>query len=607
MHDVDIRRLTATRDATFESFDRGGQVARGTVGSWLGSSVRRLTDAQLALAAAAVLFALGAWPVMTVDIPPLQDLPNHLATISILEHPEQYPEFVFNGFLKTNAALFTWLYGVGRLVGAVAAARLFLLLVLATNALVFPRFVLELATGSLRERRGKMLVATLFAVPMIHNWFVSMGMLDFALGVPLSMALLILLHRQKAAPTMLRGVAIAVTALLTWYAHVFALIVVHLLVTLEVLFPAGARAALDEVRHEPAPTWLGARWRTLVKIGLPLLPSTVLCLVSIFHQLTEPTGAMSGYVSVRTLLPAWELVYNLWAEWMYGFTWLSLSTLVMALALAAYAWKNRHDRPAFFSPLAFAVLLAMYTFAPYIATNWFHVNSRFTPYLWLAALLRVPARLPRRFAVGLAVCGLLYSASMGIDYVRLDRDRARFTAGMAAVPEGARLLPLLFRRQETSENTRSLQHAWGFYVTEKHTSAPLLFAHSTSFPLTYSSPPPVRFNHLVLESFAPNMSSASWMCDELRNGGVVVDDCQAEYQLRWAEFWREATPLYDHVLTWDASPEALALVPADYRPTFREDKLIIWERTPAPAGLSEGFAPRASRAAPSDMIARAHR
>jgi hypothetical protein len=604
MHDVDIQRLTGSREASFEPFDRGA--FDGSVGS-VGSSVRRLTEAQLALAASATLFALGAWPVMTVAIPPLQDLPNHLSTIAILDHPEQYPEFVFNGFLKTNAALFTWLYGVGRLVGAVAAARLFLLLVLAANALVFPRFVLELATGPLRERRGKMLVATLFAVPMIHNWFVSMGMLDFALGIPLSMLLLVLLHRQKSAPTVLRGVAIAGTAMLTWYAHVFALIVVHLLVVLDLLVPNGARAALVEVQSAPAKTWLGARWRETLKVGVPLLPTTLLALWSIFRHMTEPTGAMSGYVSVRTLLPAWELVYNLWAEWMYGFTWLSLSTLVMALALAGYAWKNRHDRPAFFSPLAFSVLLVMYTFAPYIATNWFHVNSRFTPYLWLAALLRVPARLPRRFAVGLGLCAVLYSGAMGIDYVRLDRDRARFTAGMAAVPEGARLLPLLFRRQETSENTRSLQHAWGFYVMEKHTSAPLLFAHSRSFPLTYSAPPPVRFNHLVLESFAPNMTSASWMCDQLRNGGVVVDDCQAEYQTRWTEFWREATPLYDHVLTWDASPEALAQMPPEYRPTFREDKLVIWERTPAPAPVSEGFAPRASRAAASDMIARAHR
>ena len=71
------------------------------------------------------------------------------------------------------------------------------------------------------------------------------------------------------------------------------------------------------------------------------------------------------------------------------------------------------------------------------------------------------------------------------------------------VPEGATLLPLVFRSKGTSENTRSLLHAWGYYVVEKQTSAPLLFAHSRSFALMYREPPDTQFNHLVLESFAP--------------------------------------------------------------------------------------------------------
>jgi hypothetical protein len=116
-----------------------------------------------------------------VEVPPFQDLPNHLAAITIMEHPERYPEFAFNGFLKTNAALFAWLYVVGKVTGLKLAAKLFALIVLALNAIVLPRFVLTL-TGS----RRRMLVATLFAWPMVHNWFVSMGMLDFALAVPLS-------------------------------------------------------------------------------------------------------------------------------------------------------------------------------------------------------------------------------------------------------------------------------------------------------------------------------------------------------------------------------------------------------------------------------------
>ena len=114
--------------------------------------------------------------------------------MTVIQHPDRYPEFVFNGFFKTNSALFTWLLLVGNVVGTTAAARLFVLLVLALGAFAYPRFVLSFA----RPRR--MVVSAFFAWPMVHNWFVSMGMLDFALSVPLATLLLVLLNAQRQAP-----------------------------------------------------------------------------------------------------------------------------------------------------------------------------------------------------------------------------------------------------------------------------------------------------------------------------------------------------------------------------------------------------------------------
>src|SRR5215831_12567849 len=103
----------------------------------LGGLISRLNDRQLALAVSAVLFAVGAWPLALTQVPPYQDLPNHLAAVTVIEHPAQYPEFVFNGFFKTNTALFAWLCVVGKMVGPLVAARLFALLVLGANALCF--------------------------------------------------------------------------------------------------------------------------------------------------------------------------------------------------------------------------------------------------------------------------------------------------------------------------------------------------------------------------------------------------------------------------------------------------------------------------------------
>ena len=522
-----------------------------------------ISDEQLALRLSAALFALAAWPLLLVDVPPFQDLPNHLATVTVLLHPSRYPEFVFNGFLKTNGALFAWLYFVGRAVGLPLASRLFTALVLAVGALVLPRFVLEM-TGS----RGRMKSAMLFAWPFVHNWFVSMGMLDFALGVPLSLFALMLLERQRKEWSWARAAAIAGVAVLTWYAHVFALLVVHLLVGIHVLVQAFARR--------------GKGWRerlSEVRLLVPLLPGTALALASLYGHLTEPGGAMQGYVKLSMQLPPWELLYNAWSEWQWGFTSLSITSLVATLGLAFFGWKNRRECPPFFGGCAFLAMGLAYLFVPYIATNWFHVNSRFIPYLWVAALLRVPEHLDRRAVRALVASAALYSLGMGIDYVRLDRDRAEFTAGMDAVPEGSHLLPLIFRRKLTSENTRSLLHAWGFYVMQKQTDAPLLFAHSRSFPVMYREPPPPRFNHIVLETFAPDMTSPDWMCGTLRRGGIV-EDCGALYRQVWSDFWKEAVPRYDHVLLWDATPEAKANVPAAYRVSFEKGRLTVLERAP---------------------------
>ena len=517
----------------------------------------RLSDTQLAYAVSAALFVVGAWPLALTEVPPYQDLPNHLATLTVIENLETYPEYVFNGFFKTNAALFTWLFFVGKLAGVKLAARLFAVLTLAMNALVLPRFVLRMS-GS----RRRMLMASLFAWPMVHNWFVSMGMLDFAIAVPLSLALLLAVNRQRMKPSLMNGLAIAGLGIGTWYAHVFPLLVVHLLVLVE--------AAVQ-------PTWK-ARFRAMQAMAVPLMPVTLLALASIAQHVKDTVGPMTGFMDFRKLLAPWELAYNLWAEWFWGYSDLSLSSFVPCVALAIVGvWCVRRrtgPAPAFFSPYALLALVLLYCFMPYKMTNWFHVNSRLIPYCWIGLLLFVPERLPKALVAALGLSAVLYTAGMGIDYARLDEERQEFSAGIEAVPEGAHLLPLLFKHKGASDNTRNLLHMWGYYVVERKTSAPLLFAHSRSFPVTYSEPPPIRFNHLVLESFAPEMSTPTTMCKTASR----FDDCDALFEMTWQKFFAEATPLYDHLLLWEPTPEAIAMIPNDYERTFSRGRLMIYAR-----------------------------
>jgi hypothetical protein len=524
------------------------------------SITTRLTDTQVALVVSAALFVLCAWPLALTEVPPYQDLPNHLAAVVVMENPARYPELAFNGFFKTNAALFAWLYVFGKITSLETGARLFALLVLGANAYVLPRFVLAL-TGS----RRRMLFASLFMWPMVHNWFVSTGMLDFALAIPLSLGLLIAVDRQRRAPTLGNGVAIAALGALTWYAHVFPLLVVHLLLFIEAVIrlraPQGQRL-------------------TTRAVLIPLAPVTTLVAASLYGQLTDKIGPMSGGVDYRTMLPVWDLAYNMWAEWFYGFSKLSITSIVPCLVLAWIGVTRRRESAPFFSPYAFLALGLLYGFSPYIVTNWFHVNSRLIPYIWIGLLLRVPERLPRALAGVLGVAAALYSAGMGADYLRLERDRREFIAGIPVVPEGARLLPLLFNHKATSDNTRNVLHLWGYYVLAKHTSAPLLFAHSHSFPVIYTAPPPPRFNHLVLESFAANARDPGAVCKRLFEGNVIVNDCDVAFRALWGAFWDEATPRYDYLLVWDGTPSARAVIPPAYSVVFEEGRLAIYQRRP---------------------------
>ncbi|MBX3207621.1 MAG: hypothetical protein KF764_21405 [Labilithrix sp.] len=517
----------------------------------------QLTDTQLALVVSAVLFLVGAWPLALTEVPPYQDLPNHLATLTVIENLKAYPEYVFNGFFKTNAALFTWLYVVGKLTGVKLAARLFALLTLALNAFILPRFVLRIS-GS----RRRMLMASLFAWPMVHNWFVSMGMLDFAIAVPLSLALLLAVNRQRTAPTIANGLAIVALGVATWYAHVFPLLVVHLLILVESLVQT---------------TWR-ERFRAIRAMAIPLMPVTLLALASVAQHVRDTTGPMTGFMDFKKLLAPWELGYNLWAEWFWGYSNLSISSVVPCVALAAAGFwglrRRTEPAPPFFSSYALVALVLLYCFIPYKMTNWFHVNSRLIPYFWVGLLLFVPERLPKPLIAALGLSGVLYTAGMGIDYARLDEERREFSAGIDAVPEGAQLLPLLFKHKGASDNTRNLLHMWGYYVVERKTSAPLLFAHSRSFPVTYSVPPPVSFNHLVLESFAPEMNTPATTCKTASR----FDDCDALFETTWRKFYAEATPRYDHLLLWEPSPEALAMIPNDYERTFARGRLMIYAR-----------------------------
>lgn len=530
----------------------------------LHAQLARLTDGQLVALVASVLFALAAWPLLLVPLPPFQDLPNHVATAHIIAHPDLYPQFAFNGFFKSNGLLTAWLAAWTAVAGGVptghglfAAARGFTAVVLAVNALAWPLFVLRFAG------RRHLAAAALLVWPLVHGFFLVMGMLNFAFAFGLSLILLAILDRQRAQPTLVRGVAIAALASLLWFAHPFPLAVVAALVGLHALRAPGWPARLAAARA----------------LLLPLAPAVALSAVAAERHLVKDAHTTASTALSLSYLNPFELLEHLWLDASGALTRAGSVTIVPLAVLALLAWRRRDVERPFFSRAALVALAVGYVAIPETLSNWSYFGCRLVPFLWAGLALRLPARLPRPLTAALIACAIAFSGLTGIDYIRLDRDRAAFTAGMAAVPARATLLPLLFRKSETSDFTESLTHAWAYYVIEKDTSAPLVFAIERSYPITYRQFPPRALIPPALESFAERSGTPARVCKAM---GELPSDptCIGAWRAMWASFWREATPRFTHVLAWGMTEEARALVPSAYRRVVDAGRLEIFARQP---------------------------
>jgi hypothetical protein len=512
-------------------------------------------DGALAWLFGAGLLAAAALPLFFVRQPPLQDYAEHVAAAAMANRPGDYPEFSFNGFLKTNSAFVAFASTLGRAIGVERAGFVFVLVVLAVNAFVLPWFLLHFAG------RARMRVAMLFAPPFVHNWFVSMGMLNFSLGVSLSLVLLVALDRQRAAPSAGRAAAVVLVSLASWYAHPVPLLVVGALVVVHVLSRPTAAEAFARAR---------ALVPALLPVGVALVASSVVHL----RGTVRPAGAgdATGFQT-----PLW-LVYDLWAHWWYGYTLRSVSGLVSMALLAVFAAGRIRAPVPFFERCAVIALAIAYFALPYQTVGIGYAGSRLVPYLWFAGLVRVPERVGPALGGLLAACAALFVAGMAIDDVRLARDEDEFAAGVAAVPRGARLDLFVFSPRVSSKNTWSLATAWGEYVTRAGAHTWEMPGDTPSLPFRWRDPPPARLETSAHHRFMDVAATERAFCASRERSGLGATGCAERWRDEWAAYYRETDAFVDALLMWDPPQDSLDRVPVTWRASFHRGKLWIFDR-----------------------------
>ena len=505
-----------------------------------------------------LLWLLAAWPLVLVKHLPHEDLPGHVAAAYVVDNLAAYPEYVATHGLRTNAALPFWLHAASRWLGYMPAARVFLIAVLAITAFGYA-FLFNVLRGSRR-----MWIPSLFAVPLVHHWFVSMGMLNFSFSFGLCLWILGLLVMQRARWNHLRAGSIFVLCVLAWIAHSFPLLMLVGIAVADLVY-----ARLRDI-SAVRPAW---------RVVFSLAPAALLVALGF---LLAPTINGAGAHLAGLTKTEWkglpQLFWMALRNYVLGSSYWGFAALLPALILlVVVALRGRKQSPQLLSTGTLVVLSVGYVCLPtFMLPTWAYLNTRFLPFLWLALLVRVPETLSRKLVALIVCAGIAGSAGNGLAMLRMDADLTEFRSGLPFVPRGARLLPLLFSVQSPSDTIEPIMHAWGHYAIERETSADLLWASRSVDAVQYRVLPPPRFHHEVIQNMPRNMRSAEEWCETLLSeASTVPEDCGLAWAEAWHSYLTSAEKRYTHVLVWDAPKPALALIEQHFSVVHQQGRLVI--------------------------------
>lgn len=375
---------------------------------------------------AAILIA-SILPLLWPPLPPLTDLPGHVARWHIATADAGSPLLRYydtRWALIGNLGADLLAIPLAHLLGPVGAGKaIMLLIVLVTSAAM-----LWLA----REAHGRIPPTALLALPFVYGWPFQMGFANFMLAQGLAFAALALwLRLGRGERLTLRAGVFAPIALLLWIAHsagwgLFGLMAFG--AELARLRTAGRR-------------WPGAIGGSVLAC-LPLAVPVILMIAN-----APPPGARAGETGdwFNILAKFLWVISSLRDRWAW-FDIVSMALLLIVLYMGArdkrLGYEARLGWPALFVLGAFLLL-------PRLALGGAYVDMRMMPAVWTLALLAIRPSCDRRFGQRLAIAALLFfgtrtAATMTSFVLRTAEQRAELKA-VASIPRGAAVLALVYK------------------------------------------------------------------------------------------------------------------------------------------------------------------
>lgn len=397
----------------------------------------------------AVATLLAAIPLLWPDIPPLVDLPGHMARYRVQGMWGQVPWlsewYRFEWQLIGNLGVDLLIIPLEPIFGLELAVKLIVLTIppLTTLGLLWIA----------REVHGRIPATALFALPLAYCYPFHFGFVNFALSMALALnAFALWLRLARLGKLRLRGILFVPIGFVIWVTHTFGW------GTLGVL-AFSAELIRQHDKHRDAQS-LVEGW------VLPWFRAGIQCLVLAPPLLLMLAWRTGGHVTGQTAD---------WFNWRAKMMWVTmvlrdrwqLFDIASMGVLYLILFKGVRDPNIEYSRnlgLSALFLLAVFLLLPRIVFGSAYADMRLVPYMLAIALiaLRPKPGLSMRGASALAAAGLVFfgarTAATTVSYAMYDASYDRELAALEKLPTGARLVSFVGETCYNEWTMTRLQH-----------------------------------------------------------------------------------------------------------------------------------------------------
>lgn len=364
-------------------------------------------------ALAAVLLA--AVPLIWPTIPPLTDLPGHIARYRVMQGDDILGQwYAYNWKPAGNLGVDLLVYLLAPLIGLEPAVKIVIFSI--------PPLTVAAMLWLSHEAHGRVDPLALFALPIAYNHPFHFGFVNYALGMALAFGAFALWLRLRPRITA-RAIAFVPIASLVWLAHMAA------------WGALGLFAFAAEVMRHRDLAWP----QRLIRAGIGVLPLTLPMVFMVVWRAPEGAGITEGFFNF-VLKAGWiGMIFR--DRWI----WLDLAS-VLVLLLVIYR-SLRVKRSAWSPTLALGALLLLIAFiaTPFMLMGSAYADTRMAPYLIAAIILALHtgASIGARERSIVALIGLAFFATRIAattwSYALYDRSWTHHLTALDRIPIGTRV------------------------------------------------------------------------------------------------------------------------------------------------------------------------